>query len=165
MYGITYGKMRDSTRGLSPATAPAVQKVQARQRHRSWRGRGFSLLEAMLAMALFMIGMAALLSMQVASIRSGQASTEISLATNIASATVEDLKVRDFDSVTSTTTRYFGKNGAEVTRGDAYFTVNQAITEYVDEFYKDAQVSVQWRLDASETERHQVKLRARLYSR
>ena len=58
---------------------------------------GFTLIEALVAMVVLTIGVFALYSMQVVSIRGNSLGNSISTATNISSQQVEDLISRAFD--------------------------------------------------------------------
>lgn len=116
---------RDSEERMDP------KKAKARQ-------RGFTLIELLISMAVFLIGMMGILGMQIASARSSRDAQNSSIATNLGSSMLEELRVSDFGGLS---------NGSRTYRADgslgspAYFTVSWTVSGLAP---KTIDLTVQW---------------------
>jgi type IV pilus assembly protein PilV len=72
--------------------------------------RGFTLLEVLIAVSIFSIGLLAVASMQISAISGNRLGNELSLATFLAQEQVETLKSADFNSATLAIGNYADPN-------------------------------------------------------
>ncbi|MGC2424996.1 MAG: prepilin-type N-terminal cleavage/methylation domain-containing protein [Nitrospirota bacterium] len=63
--------------------------------------KGFTLVEVLVAMAIFTFGMLAVLGMLVVSMNGGAEGRQITEATNLAASKIEDLKLTDYSKLVS----------------------------------------------------------------
>lgn len=122
--------------------------------------RGMTLLEVLLGFAVFTVGMAGILSMQVMAIRGTQNAGQLSVATNIATSIIEEARVTDFDALSGTQVLHFTQEGEEVGSDDYYRVTREVVPS--GSYYKDIEVSVQWRIDSG-GKRHSTSMRGRVY--
>ena len=134
--------------------------------------RGFSLLEVLVALAIFMVGLMGLVALQVASAASAQTAGELTIANNLASAALEYAQVMNYTNlpaVGATSTNFAGqitpsatgftKFGATTT--SPYFTVLwDVLFVAANNAYKDIRVTVSWQMSARDQAR-QVTLQTR----
>ncbi len=66
-------------------------------------GRGFTLVEVMIAMVVLLVGMIGVMSMQYFSVRGNAASRELRIATNLSQQALENLKLTPYASLQSMT--------------------------------------------------------------
>ncbi|MEM6730154.1 MAG: prepilin-type N-terminal cleavage/methylation domain-containing protein [Myxococcota bacterium] len=122
---------------------------------RARRGRpqesGLTLLELMVTLAIVAIGILGLTSMNFQSARAVQDAAEISLGSNLATATIDELQVGDYDTYSTGALAefpiYFDKLGRSLPDDTGrYFEVNASIVDESPLFgYKDVEVRVSWR--------------------
>lgn len=102
-----------------------------RQGQQSLAGqRGFSLLELMYASGYFTIGLLILLSFQVVAANGVQRANALSLATNLASSVIEEMRVTPPQQILSgpqPRLYYFNRQGDAVL-SESYFTVSATAT-------------------------------------
>lgn len=115
--------------------------------------RGFTLLEMMISLAVFMVGLAGVVSLQVASSHGVATANEITLATNIAAAKLEQLNVTSFDALADGTETYNKQGAFDGT--SPYFTVTWSVAG-LD--IKDLTVAVAWSMGAAN---HSIALASR----
>lgn len=122
--------------------------------------RGHTLMELMVASAVFIIGMTAIMFMQSAAIGNNALSADHSLASNLAASGLERLRVDDYNDVVGTSPCpptsprdldcYFDKRGAPLNNpNEAYFTRTwEAVTDSVSQV-TDITVKVTWNFSVS----------------
>ncbi len=94
--------------------------------------RGFTLVEMMLAVGVFMIGMAGVVTMQLAARHGRVSSNDLSLATNLATSTLDLLETQDFDGLADATA-WYDRQGVQLgSAAGAFFTITTTITTDVD---------------------------------
>lgn len=121
------------------------------------RQRGFTLIETMIALGVFMTGLLALVSLQVSVIRSVQLANEVALATNLASSQLEELELMAFDTFDdfAANPKLYDIAGADTEDEDAtYYTVTIEVTG--DAFLRDVTVTTSWLYNG--TEEHAVAM-------
>lgn len=93
--------------------------------------KGFTLIEALVAMVVLTIGVFALYSMQVAAIRGNAKSNSISLASNIAAVHIENVISLEFDDITKLKDKNGdGVAGLDNVDGLADYTITQPNKNY-----------------------------------
>ena len=108
--------------------------------------RGFTLVELMYALGYFMLGLTGLVSFQVMGAFTTQRAGDITLATNLTTATIENLRVQTPTSVVNAAqpivTNYnrYGVKDALPT----YFTVSANASQASGNRYYDLSVSTSW---------------------
>lgn len=112
--------------------------------------RGFTLIELMVAMVVFLIGMAGVFALQSYGIKGTAIASDTALATNLAASTIEELTLRDYATLPATETKYYNRYGVENLAGADYFTVTWSATDYGLSDFKDVAVSVDWKFTAGE---------------
>ncbi|HET6344079.1 MAG TPA: hypothetical protein VFH51_04060 [Myxococcota bacterium] len=115
-------------------------------RSRSRHSRGFTLIELMYASGYFMVALTGIVCFQVVAARgSGQASDN-SMASNLASSTLEELHTRSpaYLQSAGTGTGMYDRSGNAVT-ASPYFTVTWTAAMTSGNSYFDVDVAVQWR--------------------
>jgi len=123
--------------------------------------QGVTLLEAMVALAVFTIGIGGVMGLQFASVNGTQRSWEASLATNIATSILEELRLKDYSAVNGTSVQYFTKEGVPSSTA-SYFTATETVTLIINAFYKDIHIVVSWQPGV---QLHQIVLDGRIYQR
>ena len=102
--------------------------------------RGFSLLEVLIGIAIFAIGMLALASLQGALTRSSAEAKVRTTAVNIAEQIIEAHKgfnlITDFADI-GPDTIYFDSDMTRVAEGSAVYTANQVVTDYYYDLASD----------------------------
>lgn len=143
------------------------------RRHIARGERGLTLMELMLTLAIVAVGILGLTSMNVQSARAVQDAAEISLATNLASAALDEIQVNRYEDLDlgdigelggePAFPTFFDKYGRSLPNADdAYFTVAAEVeNESPTLGYKDVLVTVDWRDGAGGAE-HQVQVRGRI---
>ena len=132
------------------------------QRSRAARRRaesGFTLMEVMIAFAILVVGILGVLSLQHMGIVHTALSGELTLASNLAATTIEDLRVQDFDSIDADE-QYYDKRAQPVS-GFGYFKVTTEVTPSGN--FKDVKVNVTWTFDKHDRV-HDVELNSRIFS-
>ena len=143
--------------------------MTCRLRHQ--RGEhGFTLIELMLALFIFMVGLAGITAFQIASMGAVQRSGDISIATNLAASTLEELRVTSYDHVVGTSSAFYDRYGAAVADG-GYFTVTWVAVQ-LGVGQTDVEATTSWvhRLTVADVPvgseyQHKVTMRARLFLR
>ncbi len=143
------------------------------------RERGLTLMELMLTLAIVSVGILGLTSMNFQSARAVQDAAEISLATNLASAALDEIQVNRYEDLDlgdigtlagqPAFPTYFDKYGRSLPNADdAYFTVSATVeSESPTLGYKDVLVVVDWEdseVGGSSTfgADHEVQVRGRI---
>lgn len=136
--------------------------------------RGVTLLELMVTMGIVAVGILGLTSMNFHSARAVQDAAEIALAGNLASATLDEIQIQDYDLMTaggvSGFPLFFDKYGRiAIVDTERYFRVDAEVESVVSsEGYKDVLVVVSWndgqpgRLPTGGDDGHTVRIRGRL---
>lgn len=106
--------------------------------------KGFSLLEVLVGMAVFMIGMLGVIVLFMSAVRMNAFSGNFSEANSLAVRKIEELRESDYDLVVSGTEAGLGKDGI--------FTVNRLVTETDNSTLKDLKtidITVSWTVKES----------------
>lgn len=134
---------------MSTQSTPPVTQVS----------RGFTLIEVMVAMAVFMLGFTGLLGLQFAAARHTRQANNISMASNLAADSLERQRVADFDTIPSSASetydRYGDENGAP-----AFYTVDTTSTLDGTGTYRDVTVRVRW--EYATGSEHSVEMQSRI---
>jgi prepilin-type N-terminal cleavage/methylation domain-containing protein len=125
-------------------------------RRRRWQSaeQGFTLLELMVTLGIFMFVLLGVGGMQLSTITGGQRSVDATLASNLASSTLEDLRVQAFDTLAASAAPVqYDEYGALMVNGDGslvtsggYFAVAWTVTALGggSAGAKDVRVEVTW---------------------
>jgi len=106
--------------------------------------KGFSLLEVLVGMAVFMIGMLGVIVLFMSAVRMNAFSGNFSEANSLAVRKIEELRESDYDLIVSGTDSGLGKDGI--------FTVNKVVTETDNTTLKDLKtidITVSWTVKES----------------
>ena len=121
-----------------------LMKRKCKSRGRGRGERGFTLIEVMVALGIFTIGFAGIIAMQTLVSKNVRYVNDLSLASNIAANTIENVRLSDYATLPPTTTTYYDFQGATgAGSGDPYFTVTTTVSEGPFS-YKDIAVVVIW---------------------
>ncbi|MEM6532225.1 MAG: prepilin-type N-terminal cleavage/methylation domain-containing protein [Myxococcota bacterium] len=130
--------------------------------------RGITMMEVMVTMAIVAIGILGLTSMNIQSAQAVQNAAEISLATNLATASLDEIQVGDFLAMTVGPMNgypvYYDKFGGAIPpTSDRFFTVNATVENVsADLLWKDVLVSVTWNDSSSTATPREVQIRGRV---
>ena len=143
-------------------TAPRLKRIPRRE-------RGFTLLEVMVATVIFIVGFAGVVYLNAAAIDYTRLSSDISLGSNLAANTLEELRVADYAAM-SAEMIFFDQSGAQLSRipyaegatppADTFFTVTTTVTEDPNGFFKDVEAAVSWHY--AKEYRHEVSMQSRM---
>lgn len=111
--------------------------------------RGFNLIELMVAMMVFLIGMAGVFSMQTFGIKGTAIAADIALGTNLAASTIESMSLEDYLTLPINRTIFYDRYGVEKV-GGAYFTVASTVTRDTEDRFADITVNVRWKFAPNE---------------
>ncbi len=75
--------------------------IKTRKRNRTKKQSGFTLIEVMIALIILAVGLLALMTMQVVSIRANAFSSEMTYAAMLGQSRLEDVRNMDYDTVTA----------------------------------------------------------------
>jgi type II secretion system protein I len=103
---------------------------------------GFTLLEILVAMAIFSFGIFALSSMTVSVIKSNYKSKNMTIAVDLAQNKLDDLRITNYANIVDTTENHLDENGVPVTGG--LFNREVTVTSNVNPNYKTVDVTVSW---------------------
>ncbi|MEO1171021.1 MAG: prepilin-type N-terminal cleavage/methylation domain-containing protein [Myxococcota bacterium] len=128
-----------------------------------------TLMEVMVTMAIVSIGILGVTSMNIQSAQAVQDAAEISLATNLATATLDEIQLQDYLDFTvgsiSDLPVYYDKYGRQVAPSatNRFFTVNGEV-ELVsgDGLYKDVLITVSWNESTNQRRGRSVQIRGRI---
>lgn len=171
-------------------SAPGRQPPRGHRRRTNAAEAGFTIIELFVSMFVFTAGMAGVLALQTAIIKHNSMSNDISLASNLAAAAIEQLRITRYDNIPAASTCppvdpnnlsalaaaeianevcYFDKNGQVTAVQNRYFTRSwRAATDSMLNV-KDVTVQVSWVFsvvlggDASDTKT--VSMKGRVYPR
>lgn len=123
-------------------------------RHSSRRGtpkhqRGFTLIELMLGVGIFMVGVSGIVTLQL-SVRKGRVSAnDVSLASNLAASTLDELETRAYDALPASETATYDRQGG--TGGSAFFTVRTTVAPDASAAgdLKEAAATVSWSVEGT----------------
>ncbi len=133
--------------------------------------RGFSLIETAFALGFFTVGITALVSLQTASFYAVQASSDLSMATSLASGRLEELLVEDLRDISGPhveTYDIFGNLLAGDAAGDpsvVAYTLTWVGTVFADEPFVLFDVRVTWFANNNPSFEHAVETHGRRYLR
>lgn len=169
---------QDLARGVD-LSGPMVPVRNKRRRRKSQAG--FTLLETMVASAIFLIGMAGVFTLQTAIIKQNALANDLSVATNLAGEALEQLRMTEYDNVAGIsqcpttqsweTLCYFGKQGQAYQAGglriplgapSAYFTRTWTAVQDPVAVVTDVTVTVTWPYEGSTKS---LSLMGRIYPR
>ncbi|MFH1718458.1 MAG: prepilin-type N-terminal cleavage/methylation domain-containing protein [Planctomycetota bacterium] len=107
--------------------------------------KGFTLLEIVIALSIFAVGLLAVATMQISAIRGNRVGNEYSRATALAQMQIESLKSADFDSAALAAGNYADANNPinETGAAGGIFTRTWAIANNTT-FSRRATVTVGW---------------------
>jgi prepilin-type N-terminal cleavage/methylation domain-containing protein len=149
-----------------PRTTPPI----GRSRRRRCRAgeRGFTLIEMMVTLGVFMIGMLGIVTLQVTAANRSQSSGDLTLASNLASAKLDELRLLDIDgsaespNVTTNDlvngSEGFTQQGGDTGTPTGYFTVSWVVTGSAD--IRDVTITTTWQR-ANEAP-HQVVMQTKM---
>jgi prepilin-type N-terminal cleavage/methylation domain-containing protein len=100
------------------------------------KGDGFSLLEILVTIVIFSLGVLALAATQVLNVKGTGFNKDAGMATTLAQKQLENLKNTAFDSITTDTTG--------VTQGTMHVTWSVTSNGTAPNRYKDVSVTVSW---------------------
>ena len=103
---------------------------------------GFTLLEILVAMAIFSFGIFALSSMTVSVIKSNYMSKNMTIAIDLAQNKLDDLRLSNYANILDATENNLDENGVAVTGG--LFDREVTVTPSVNPNYKTVEVTVSW---------------------
>lgn len=127
--------------------------------------RGFSLLELLVSMAIFLIGFGVgIIPMQYFGSKGMALAGDISLASNLSSSTLEGLRVRDFATITGTESTYYDRFGLE-SSAPGFFKVTWEAAAQTDNVNTDVTVSTTWKYLPTDILGHQVTMTGRVFRR
>ena len=125
--------------------------------------KGFTLIEVMLGLGVFMIGIMGVVGLQVQASRTLQNNGDVTLANNIAASKLDELNVSLFDNIVSSTAPvYYTMSGADSV-GSGYFTLTWTVNAPSADL-KDVLVTVTWNVKG-DTSSHGITLRSKVTSR
>jgi prepilin-type N-terminal cleavage/methylation domain-containing protein len=158
------------------ATSHPNPKAKRGRRRRS--EAGFTLNEVMVTTAVFTIGMAGVLSLHTYLYKSVSLATDLSLASNIASSALEQLRMSDFDRVlgvgvcppvdaTFDLECWFDRDGQALGSNPAnrFFTLSWVATPDGTLHVNDVTVQVTWDPDFDGSNLESVDMQGRVYPR
>lgn len=127
----------------------------------------FTLVELMVTLGFLSFALLGVTSLQIYAMRMVQTSADITIASNLISATVEELWLTDFDSVTDVAAVYYRQNGAAVTESDASsqkFAVTVSL-ETDNGNSKDIKVTATWKSHPGASAEKNVETYTRIFNR
>jgi hypothetical protein len=110
----------------------------------------------MLSVGIFMIGVSGIVTLQLAGRRGRVAANDISLATNLASSTLDELETVDFVTLANTSVTYDRQGG---TGGVPFFTVATVVTPAVGGGVVNVVATVSWTVEGNA---HSVSLQGKV---
>lgn len=123
---------------------------------------GFTLIETMIALAVFMVGLLALVSMQVSVIKNVQLANEMALATNLASAQLEEMELIDAATLEDGESRFDNAGAQLPADAEPYFTVTWVVTTPAATNLRDVTVTTSWSYSAADP--HAVSMTSRYWN-
>jgi len=130
-------------------------------------GLAFTLVELMVTLGFLSFALLGVTSLQIYAMRQMQSSADITIASNLVSATVEELWLTDFDSVTDVAAVYYRQNGAAMTDTDTSlekFAVTVSL-ETDNGSSKDIKVTATWKSHPGASSEKTVETYTRIFER
>jgi Tfp pilus assembly protein PilV len=104
---------------------------------------GFTIIELLLSLGVFMVGIAGIMSLQIVGANQVKNADDLSLATNLATAKLEEVQVSNLDTLANDSSTYDHGGGTCV--GTCYFTVGWTVASTGK--LVDIVVTTSWKTD------------------
>ena len=130
-------------------------------------GSGFTLVEMMVTLGFLTFALLGVTSLQIYAMRMIQTSADVTVASNLVRATVEELWLTDFDSITDIAAVYYRQNGAPMTDPDTEvekFAITVSL-ESDNGNSKDIKVSATWKPHTGSSSDKNVDTYTRIFKR
>ena len=141
--------------------------LASRIRHLSSPSSGFTLVEIMVTLGFLSFALLGVTSMQIYAMRQIQSSADITIASNLITATIEELWLTDFESIATTASVYYRQNGVPITDADTEVE-KFAISVSLEMDYgrsKDIKVSATWKSHPGSSSTKTIDTYARIFER